>query len=44
LYGDYSRVSDLKKYIPECGFDDVFDILTYCAGKWWLAVYGVSCF
>jgi len=44
LYGDNSRVSDSKEYIPECGFHDIFDILTYCASKWWLAVNGISCF
>ena len=39
-----SWVSDSKEYIPECGFYDIFDILTYCASKWWLAVNSVSCF
>jgi len=44
LYGGYSRVSDLKKCMSECGFDDVFDISAYCASKCWLAFNGVTCF
>jgi len=44
LYGGYSRVSDLKKCMSECGFDDVFDFSAYCASKRWLAFNGVTCF